>query len=115
GTRSLLDTCRAIGGRPRFVFASSIAAFGGGNDNDRYSDNAQVSDETKLLPQTTYGMTKACAELLVNDCTRKGYIDGRIARLPTVVVRPGPPNPAATGCFSSVPKAILHVSTWRAC
>ncbi|CAM9302953.1 unnamed protein product, partial [Ectocarpus sp. 13 AM-2016] len=106
GTRSLLDTCRQIGGRPRFVFASSIAAFGGGE---------QVTDETKLLPQammnltqSTYGMTKACAELLVNDCTRKGFVDGRIARLPTVVVRPGPPNPAATGCFSSVPKAVLH-------
>lgn len=41
--------------------------------------------------------------------TRKGFIDGRIARLPTVIVRPGPPNPAATGCFSSVPKAVLHV------
>eukprot|EP00752_Nemacystus_decipiens_P009217 g8232.t1 len=99
GTRSLLNTCRQVGGRPRFVFASSIAAFGGG---------AQVDDGTKLLPQSTYGMTKACAELLVNDCTRKGFVDGRIARLPTVIVRPGPPNPAATGCFSSVPKAVLH-------
>ncbi|CAM9937474.1 unnamed protein product [Scytosiphon promiscuus] len=108
GTRSLLNTCREIGGRPRFVFASSIAAFGGGDGSDGGSCSAQVSDDTKLLPQTTYGMTKACAELLVNDCTRKGFIDGRIARLPTVIVRPGPPNPAATGCFSSVPKAILH-------
>lgn len=43
------------------------------------------------------------------DIDRKGFIDGRIARLPTVIVRPGPPNPAATGCFSSVPKAVLHV------
>eukprot|EP00903_Cladosiphon_okamuranus_P011772 g11066.t1 len=99
GTRSLLDTCRQVGGRPRFVFTSSIAAFGGA---------AHVDDRTKLVPQSTYGMTKACAELLVNDCTRKGFVDGRIARLPTVLVRPGPPNPAATGCFSSVPKAVLH-------
>lgn len=59
GTRSLLDTCREIGGRPRFVFASSIAAFGGGNGSG--SDSARVSDETKLLPQVSSSVGPMCA------------------------------------------------------
>jgi nucleoside-diphosphate-sugar epimerase len=65
------------------------------------------TDATKQLPESSYGMTKACCELLVNDYTRRGFIVGRSARLPTVVVRPGAPNAATTGVFSSVVREPL--------
>jgi len=61
-----------------------------------------VDDMTRVLPQTTYGMTKAVGELMVNDYTRKGFLDGRAARLPTVIIRPGAPNAAASGFASGV-------------
>ena len=89
GIRTILEACRARAVRARLVFASSIVAFGG------ISPDQVVSDLTKLAPETTYGMTKAIGELLVNDYSRKGYVDGRSARLPTVVIRPGRPNAAA--------------------
>lgn len=66
-----------------------------------------MSDETKLTPQSTYGMTKAVGELMVNDYTRKGWVDGRTGRLPTVIVRPGNKNGASTGCFSAVVRELL--------
>jgi len=82
----------------RFVFPSSIAAFG---------PASEVNDETKRVPQSTYGTTKVMGELLINDFTRKGWIDGRTGRLPTVIVRPGNVNGAATGCFSAVVREVL--------
>ena len=90
GSRNVLDALRARTGRPRLVFASSLAAFGGAAMPDR------VGDTTKQSPQTTYGTTKAICELLVNDYSRKGFLDGRSARLPTVIIRPGAPNSAAS-------------------
>jgi nucleoside-diphosphate-sugar epimerase len=96
GHLHLLEAARALGSRPRYVFASSIAVFGGSAMPER------VGDLTRQTPQTTYGMTKAIGELLVNDYTRKGFIDGRSARLPTVVVRPGKPNAAASSFASGV-------------
>jgi nucleoside-diphosphate-sugar epimerase len=96
GGRAVLEACRARESRPRLVFSSSIAAFGGGAVSDG------VSDWTKLTPETTYGTTKAICELLVNDYTRKGFLDGRSARLPTVVIRPGRPNAAASSWVSGV-------------
>jgi len=63
---------------------------------------AVVSDDTKLLPQTTYGVTKAIGELLINDYSRRGFIDGRAARLPTIFIRPGHPNAAASSFASSL-------------
>jgi nucleoside-diphosphate-sugar epimerase len=96
GHLHLLEAVRALGSRPRYVFASSIAVFGGSAMPER------VGDGTRQTPQTTYGMTKAVGELLVNDYTRKGFIDGRSARLPTVVVRPGRPNAAASSFASGV-------------
>ena len=86
----------ALGSKPRIVFASSIAVFGG------KSMPKQVGDDTKQVPQTTYGMTKAIGELLVNDYSRKGFVDGRAVRLPTIVVRPGRPNKAASTFASSI-------------
>jgi len=104
GTRSVLEACRAQaqpGARlVRLVFASSGATFG-------ETAACPVSDTTKQVPLNTYGMTKAVSEMLVNDYTRKGFVDGCSARLPTVVVRPGKPNAASTSCFSGVVREPL--------
>src|SRR5215469_14155494 len=95
GTRAVLDACRALGTCPRVVFASSLAVYGG-------VLAPAVGDETPLTPQTSYGTQKAIGELLVNDYSRKGFVDGRAVRLPTVVVRPGRPNRAASTFASSI-------------
>jgi D-erythronate 2-dehydrogenase len=95
GTRAVLDASRALGTCPRVVFASSLAVYGG-------ELPPAVGDETPLTPQTSYGTHKAIGELLVNDYSRKGFIDGRAVRLPTVVVRPGRPNRAASTFASSM-------------
>lgn len=96
GGRNVFEAARMAPGLPRVVFASSIACFGGEamqNPNN---------DRTKLTPQTTYGVTKAICELLVNDFSRKGFFDGRTARLPTVIIRPGKPNAAASSWASGM-------------
>jgi D-erythronate 2-dehydrogenase len=95
GTRAVLDACRALNTRPRLVFASSLAVYGG-------SLPPAVGDDTALNPQSSYGTQKAIGELLVNDYSRKGFVDGRALRLPTVVVRPGLPNRAASTFASSM-------------
>ena len=95
GTRAVLDACRALGTCPRLVFASSLAVYGGALP-------PAVGDDTPLTPQSSYGTQKAIGELLVNDYTRKGFVDGRALRLPTVVVRPGLPNRAASTFASSI-------------
>lgn len=95
GTRAVLDACRALGTAPRVVFTSSLAVYGGDLP-------PAAGDATPLTPQNSYGVTKAIGELLVNDYSRKGFIDGRALRLPTVVVRPGRPNRAATTFASSI-------------
>jgi nucleoside-diphosphate-sugar epimerase len=100
GTRAVLDACRALGTCPRLVFASSLAVYGGALP-------AEVGDGTPLTPQTSYGTQKAIGELLVNDYSRKGFIDGRALRLPTVVVRPGRPNRAASTFASSIVREPL--------
>lgn len=102
GGLHVLEACRALGSKPRLVFASSVAVFGG-----PAMPNA-VGDTTKQLPQTTYGMTKAALELLVNDYTRKGFLDGRSARLPTVIIRPGKPNKAASSFASGLFREPLN-------
>ena len=96
GGQNVFEACRATGRRPRLVFASTLAVFGGSAMPET------VTDETRPTPQTTYGATKAACELLVNDYTRKGFLDGRTARLPTVVIRPGAPNAAASSFASAV-------------
>ncbi|HWA44112.1 MAG TPA: D-erythronate dehydrogenase [Hypericibacter adhaerens] len=102
GTRHLLEAARARGSRPRLVFASSIAVFGGDGMPP------SVGDAVKQTPQTTYGVTKAIGELLVNDYSRKGFIDGRSVRLPTIVIRPGKPNKAASSFASGVFREPLN-------
>lgn len=95
GTRRLLEACRVQKAPPRILFASSVAAFGGELPET-------VVDTTAPMPQSSYGTQKVIGELLINDYTRKGYVDGRTVRLPTIVVRPGKPNRAASGFMSSI-------------
>ena len=102
GSRAVLEACRARRSQPRLVFSSTIVTFGGVDPDD------VVSDATKFTPETTYGTTKAVTELLVNDYTRKGFLDGRCARLPTVVIRPGQPNSAASSWVSGVFREPLN-------
>lgn len=102
GGLNVLEALRARGGAPRLVFASSVAVFGGA------AMPTVVGDTTKRTPQTTYGATKAIGELLINDYTRKGFLDGRAARLPTIVVRPGRPNLAASSFASGVVREPLN-------
>ena len=98
-TRTLLDALRAAGNAPRFVFSSSVAVFG--PDPGRPLPDV-VADDTLPTPQTSYGTHKLMCEQLIADCTRKGFIDGRSARLMTVTVRPGKPNAAASSFFSGI-------------
>lgn len=102
GHLHLLETLRALKSCPRHVFASSMAVFGGSDLPSR------AADSTRHVPQTTYGMTKAVGELLVNDYSRKGFIDGRSARLPGVIVRPGAPNRAASSFMSGIIREPLN-------
>jgi nucleoside-diphosphate-sugar epimerase len=95
GTRHVLESCRALGSVPRLVFASSVAVYGGAMP-------AVGHDDMILTPQTSYGAQKAIGELLVSDYSRKGFLDGRALRLPTIVVRPGKPNKAASTFASSI-------------
>ena len=98
-TRALLDALRAAGNAPRFLFSSSVAVFG---PDPGKALPAVVADDTLPAPQTSYGTQKLMCEQLIADCTRKGYIDGRAARLMTVTVRPGKPNAAASSFFSGI-------------
>lgn len=95
GTRRLLEALRDGGRQPKLVFSSSVAVFGG-------TLPAVVDDSTPPMPQSSYGVQKLIGELLVGDYTRKGYVDGRAVRLPTIVVRPGKPNAAASSFASGI-------------
>ena len=96
GTRTLLEAIRGIEGyRPRLVFASSIAVFGAPLPNP-------IPEDYAALPLTSYGTQKAIDELLLADYTRRGFVDGVGIRLPTICIRPGAPNKAASGFFSNI-------------
>jgi nucleoside-diphosphate-sugar epimerase len=95
GTRELLEAARKLRNPPRVVYTSSVAAFGG-------TLPEVLDDSTTPAPQTSYGTQKVVGEYLIADFTRKGFIDGRSLRLPTVVVRPGKPNLAASSFASGI-------------
>ena len=101
GTRALLEACRKLPKPPRFVFASSVAAFGGVLPE-------VLDDSTTPTPQTSYGTQKVIGEYLIADFTRKGMLDGRSLRLPTIVVRPGKPNLAASSFASGIIREPLN-------
>jgi D-erythronate 2-dehydrogenase len=100
GTLHVLNACRKLGKPPRVVFASSAAVYGG-------EPPLTVDDQTPPTPRTSYGAQKAAGELFVNDYTRRGIVDGRSVRLPTIVVRPGRPNKAASTFASSIMREPL--------
>jgi nucleoside-diphosphate-sugar epimerase len=101
GTYNVLERCRILGTKPVVVFTSSIAIYGGEAVDP-------LGDHSYPNPQTSYGAQKAIGEILINDYTRKGFIDGRAFRLPTISVRPGKPNRAASGFMSSILREPLN-------
>jgi len=101
GMRSLLEAVRTEGHAPKLVFASSIAVFGPPLPE-------VIGDEHASTPATSYGTQKAIAELLLNDYSRRGFVNGIGIRLPTICVRPGRPNLAASGFFSSIIREPLN-------
>ena len=100
-TRVLLEQARKNGNRPRVVFTSSVAVFGGDLP-------PKVLDTTPATPQGSYGAQKAMCELMVSDYSRKGFVDGRSLRLPTVTVRPGKANKAASSFASGIIREPLN-------
>src|SRR5262245_5166773 len=100
GTRYVLEACRALGSTPRLIFTSSLAAYGGDLP-------PAVTDDTPLTPQTSYGAQKSIGEFLVRDYTRQGYLRGTAIRLPTICVRTGTPNKAASTWASSMVREPL--------
>ncbi len=94
-SRALLETCRVAGHKPRVLFTSSVAVYGG-------ELPPVVQDTTALNPQSSYGVQKAIGELLLSDYSRRGFVDGRVLRLPTISVRPGKPNAAASSFASGI-------------
>lgn len=104
GTDAVVDACRrqvAAGGKPpRVVFTSSVASFSGGQ-------GVTLDDDAKQVPGNSYGAQKAAAELILTDASRRGFLDAVTLRLPTVIVRPGRPNKAASSFFSAIVREPL--------
>lgn len=101
-TRQLLEHARRLPSPPVVVFASSVAVYGGQQLPD------VLDDATVALPQTSYGAQKLMSEILISDMTRKGFINGHSLRLPTVIVRPGKPNAAASSFASGILREPLN-------
>jgi nucleoside-diphosphate-sugar epimerase len=101
GTRALFEGIRRLPAAPKVVFTSSLAVFGGPLPEP-------VPDGQALTPQNSYGAQKAIGEFLLNDMSRKGFMDGRALRLPTISVRPGKPNRAASGFLSGIIREPLN-------
>ncbi|MDU8924878.1 SDR family oxidoreductase [Pasteurellaceae bacterium LIM206] len=100
-TRNLLEICRRNNPKVRFIFSSSLAVYGGVLPET-------IENSTAVTPQSTYGAQKAMSELLINDYSRKGFVDGLVLRLPTICIRPGKPNKAASSFVSSIMREPLH-------
>ena len=106
GARHLLEACRHHDHPVRVTTTSSLAVFGPASGDP-------VGDDSLVQPATTYGMTKAMLELMINDYSRKGFLDGRAARLPTVIIRPGAPNAAASSAASAIFREPLSGQDYR--
>ena len=104
GTDAVIDRCRTLtaagGTRPRVVFTSSVASFS-------TNQNTVLADNTRQIPGNSYGAQKAAAELILADASRRGFLDVVSIRLPTVIVRPGRPNKAASSFFSGIVREPL--------
>ncbi len=95
GTDAVIDACARLASPPRVVFTSSVASFSGGQ-------GAMLPDDARQVPANTYGAQKAAAELFLADASRRGALDAVSIRLPTVIVRPGRPNKAASSFVSAI-------------
>ncbi len=95
GTDAVIDACARLASPPRVVFTSSVASFSGGQ-------GATLPDDARQVPANTYGAQKAAAELFLADASRRGALDAVSIRLPTVIVRPGRPNKAASSFVSAI-------------
>jgi nucleoside-diphosphate-sugar epimerase len=95
GTDAVVDASRRLARPPRVVFTSSVASFSGGQD-------AVLADDARQIPANSYGAQKAAAELILADASRRGFLDAVSIRLPTITVRPGRPNKAASSFLSSI-------------
>ena len=104
-TRHLLEALRQLPRPARLVFSSSLAVFGATGPEDMPE---VIGDDTALTPLSSYGVQKAMGELMVNDYSRKGFVDGRSLRLPTITVRPGKPNAAASSFASGIIREPLQ-------
>ena len=100
GTDAVVDRCRALKTCPRVVFTSSVASFSA-------DQNTTLPDNTRQIPGNSYGAQKAAAELILADASRRGFLDAVSLRLPTVIVRPGRPNKAASSFFSAIVREPL--------
>ncbi|HET6607297.1 MAG TPA: D-erythronate dehydrogenase [Rhodopila sp.] len=100
GTDAVIDRCRNLAKPPRVVFTSSVASFSA-------SQSMTLPDNTRQIPGNSYGAQKAAAELILADASRRGFIDAMSLRLPTVIVRPGRPNKAASSFFSGIVREPL--------
>ncbi len=100
GTDAVIDACRRLDAPPRVVFTSSVASFSGGQ-------GAVLADDARQVPGNSYGAQKAAAELILADASRRGFLDAVLIRLPTVIVRPGRPNAAASSFVSSIVREPL--------
>lgn len=110
GTRAIIKRCKDLGHCPRLVFTSSVAVFGPLPESLK-EEGKSFTDATTPFPQSSYGTQKLICELLIADATRKGFVDGRCLRLPTVIVRPGKPNSAASSFCSSIIREPLKGKT----
>jgi nucleoside-diphosphate-sugar epimerase len=98
-TRDLLEACRLAGQAPKFLFASSVAVYGG--------RGGEIGDDTPARPRLSYGTQKLVGEILIDDYSRRGFLDGCSLRLPAVMVRPGAANTALTGWVSALVREPL--------
>jgi len=105
GTDAVVDACRRLARPPRVVFTSSVASFSGGQ-------GAVLADDARQLPANSYGAQKAAAELILADASRRGFLDAVSIRLPSITVRPGRPNKAASSFLSAIIREpLLGLST----
>ena len=105
GTEAVITRCRKLAAPARVVFTSSVASFGGGQA-------ARLADDARQVPTNSYGAQKAAAELFLTDASRRGFLDAVCIRLPTIIVRPGRPNKAASSFFSGILREpLLGLST----
>ena len=100
GNDAVVDACRALAKPPRVVFTSSVASFAGGQ-------NANLADDARQMPTNSYGAQKAAAELVLSDASRRGFLDVVTIRLPTICIRPGAPNKAASSFVSGIVREPL--------